>query len=87
MFNIFLVTLAQRKNTHIVTLAEAEADRIITASFKVCDTGWEGQAETPGGFQDTKHEVKDGPLGRTALLRPGTHARTHTRRHTHTQFR
>lgn len=58
--------------------AEAEADRIITASLKVCDTGREGQAETPGGFQDPKHEVKDGPLGRTALLRPGTRAHTHT---------
>lgn len=73
-----MVTLAQRKNTHIVMLAEAEADRIITASLKVCDTGREGQAETPGGFQDPKHEVKDGPLGRTALLRPGTRAHTHT---------
>ncbi len=39
-------------------------------------TRWEGQAETPRGFQDPQHEVKHGPLGWTALLR----ARTHTHR-------
>lgn len=44
----------------------------------VCvDATWrEGQAETPRGLQDPKHEVKRGPLGRTALLSPETHTQT-----------
>lgn len=69
--------------THIVILSERETDWIITTesvSVCVCEEGtrWEGQAETPRGFQDPKHEVKHGPLGWTALLCAGTH--THTQR-------
>lgn len=38
-------------------------------------TGWERQTEVPHGFQDAKHEVKHGPLGRTGPLGAATRMR------------
>lgn len=45
--------------------------RLIHFCFCVGSTRWERHAETPGGFQDPKHEVKHGPLARTGPLRSG----------------